>query len=255
MRSWRSWRRSSGSGTEREVFLQERDPFVFENRLDRFSSAQEVFDSLLIMIHDARCDRLPNPICRSPCALPFPLPSGMDTESQLPPNPEIPAGAEAITLEPVFWCIEAAYNQLEGVHSAVSGAWGATENPTYADICTGQTGHAEVVRVVRSGENQLGEGVGVVLDLHDPTELNRQGNDGPTTGSAISTRTKRSARPPKHQKPPPRQISPNPSSPILSLKISTPADKYHQDYYFQNPGAGYCRFVIEPKLKKLGLKH
>ena len=179
---------------------------------------------------------------RSPCALPFSiyLPA-MDTEKQLPsPSPEIPAGAEVITLGAgCFWCIEAAYNQLEGVHSAVSGYMGgATENPTYADICTGQTGHAEVVRVVFDPEKiSLEKVLAWFWDLHDPTQLNRQGNDSGTQyRSAIFYEDETQRQTAEASK---AAAQANFTKPIVTEITEAPkfhpAEKYHQDYYFQNP--------------------
>ena len=174
--------------------------------------------------------------------------------------PEVPLGAEAITLGAgCFWCIEAAYNQLEGVYSAVSGYMGgATENPTYADICTGQTGHAEVVRVVFDPKIISLERVFAWFwDLHDPTQLNRQGNDSGTQyRSSIFLESEGQREIAEASKAAAQANFPKPIvTEIGEASVFYPAEKYHQDYYFQNPGAGYCQFVVEPKLKKLGLRH
>ena len=175
-------------------------------------------------------------------------------------SPEIPPGAEAITLGAgCFWCIEAAYNQLKGIHSAVSGYMGgSTENPTYQDICTGQTGHAEVVRVVFDPETiSLEKVLAWFWDLHDPTQLNRQGNDtGTQYRSAIFYENERQHGTAEASKDSAQANFPKPIvTEITEAEKFYPAEKYHQDYYFQNQEAGYCRFVVEPKLKKLGLKH
>lgn len=185
----------------------------------------------------------------------------MDTDPKSPaPTPEIPPGAEAITLAAgCFWCIEAAYNQLEGVHTAISGYMGGnTPNPTYQDICTGQTGHAEVVRVVFDPEKiSLERVLAWFWDLHDPTQLNRQGNDtGTQYRSAIFLENEGQRETAEASK---TAAQANFQNPIVTEITATchffPAEKYHQEYYFQNTQAGYCQFVIEPKLKKLGLKH
>ena len=185
----------------------------------------------------------------------------MDADPKSPATtPEIPDGAEAITLGAgCFWCIEAAYNQLEGVHSAVSGyIGGKTDSPTYQDICTGQTGHAEVVRVVFDPEKiSLERVLAWFWDLHDPTQLNRQGNDAGTQyRSEIFLENEIQRETAEASKNAAQSNFPKPIVTAISIASKFyPAEKYHQDYYFQNPGAGYCQFVVEPKLKKLGLKH
>lgn len=185
----------------------------------------------------------------------------MDADQKSPAAmPEIPSGANVITLGAgCFWCIEAAYNQLEGVHSAVSGYMGGkTENPTYQDICTGQTGHAEVVRVVFDPEKiSLERVLAWFWDLHDPTQLNRQGNDvGTQYRSEIFLETEDQRETTEASM---KAAQANFNKPIVTaismVSQFYPAEKYHQDYYFRNPGAGYCQFVVEPKLKKLGLKY
>ncbi len=175
-------------------------------------------------------------------------------------SPEIPDGAAVITLGAgCFWCVEAAYNQIDGVYSAVSGYMGGeTENPTYQDICTGRTGHAEVVRVVFDPEKIDFEKIlAWFWDLHDPTQLNRQGNDSGTQyRSAIFLESEDQREIAEASK---AAAQSNFTDPIVTEITPAaefhPAEKYHQDYYFQNPGAGYCQFVVEPKLKKLGLRH
>ena len=185
----------------------------------------------------------------------------MNTDANSPaPTPEIPAGAEAITLGAgCFWCIEAAYNQLEGVHSAVSGYMGgSSKNPTYQDICTGKTGHAEVVRVVFDPEKiSLDRVLAWFWDLHDPTQLNRQGNDtGTQYRSAIFLENEGQREIAEASKAAAQANFPGPIvTELIAASEFHPAEIYHQDYYFQNPGAGYCQFVVEPKLKKLGLRH
>jgi peptide-methionine (S)-S-oxide reductase len=175
--------------------------------------------------------------------------------------PEIPAGAEVATLGAgCFWCIEAAYKQLEGVYSATSGYMGGTiANPTYEQICDGDSGHAEVVQVVFDPKKITYEKVlAWFWDLHDPTTLNRQGNDvGTQYRSAIfyhSDAQKKTAEASK------AAAGPNFKSPIVTeiVKASEfyPAENYHQNYYNLNKSKNpYCRFVIEPKLKKLKLDH
>lgn len=175
--------------------------------------------------------------------------------------PEIPEGAEVATLGAgCYWCIEAAFRQIEGVHSAVSGFMGGTvENPTYEQVTQGTTGHAEVVQVVFDPKKISYEKIlEWFWDLHDPTTLNRQGNDvGTQYRSAIfyhSDEQKRIAEASKSA------ASADFKDPIVTEIVASktfyPAPEYHQNYYFENKSKNpYCRFVIEPKLRKLKLKH
>jgi peptide-methionine (S)-S-oxide reductase len=175
--------------------------------------------------------------------------------------PEIPAGAETATLGAgCYWCIEAAYRQLDGVHSVTSGFMGGSvKNPTYEQVCGGDSGHAEVVNVVFDPKKISYEKIlAWFWDLHDPTTLNRQGNDvGTQYRSAVfyhSEEQKKTAEASKSA------AAKNFKDPIVTeiTKASEfyPAPAGHQDYYFQNKSKNpYCRYVIEPKLKKLKLDH
>jgi peptide-methionine (S)-S-oxide reductase len=175
--------------------------------------------------------------------------------------PEVPEGAEVVTLGAgCFWCIEAAYGQLDGVYSAVSGYMGGTtKNPTYEDISTGTTGHAEVVQVTFDPKEISYERVlAWFWDLHDPTQLNRQGNDvGTQYRSAIfyvGDEQKKIAEASK------KAAQANFDKPIVTEITKAekfyPAENYHQEFYFQNKTKnGYCKYIIEPKLKKLKLDH
>lgn len=177
------------------------------------------------------------------------------------PMPEVPEGHEVITLGVgCFWCAEAAYNQLEGVHTAVSGYMGGEmKDPTYEDITTGTTGHAEVVRVVFDPKKIPVERVlAWFWDLHDPTQLNRQGNDIGTqyrsaifyendAQKAVADASKKAAQE-NFDKPIVTEITKAP--------VFYPAENYHQGFYLQNKSNnGYCKYVVEPKLKKLKLDH
>ena len=185
----------------------------------------------------------------------------MTTDTKAAPMPHVPEGAEVATLGGgCFWCIEAAYRQVDGVISATSGYMGGTtKNPTYQDICTGGTGHAEVVRVVFDPKKIPYEKVlAWFWDLHDPTTPDRQGNDSGTQYRSVifyhSDAQKKIAEASKAaaQKLHKETI-------VTEIAAATdfwPAEKYHQDYYFQNKSKNpYCRFVIEPKLEKLKLNH
>jgi peptide-methionine (S)-S-oxide reductase len=183
------------------------------------------------------------------------------TDHSMADVPAIPPGAEVATLGAgCFWCVEAAYRQIDGVHSAVSGYMGgAREAPKYEQVCSGSTGHAEVVRVVYDPARIDYERIlAWFWDLHDPTQLNRQGNDIGTQYRSvifyenelqreIAEASKQSAR--KHFE---RPIV----TEIVPAETFYPAENYHQDYYFQNKTRNsYCQFVVEPKLKKLNLRH
>lgn len=160
-----------------------------------------------------------------------------------------------------FWCLEAVYDRLNGVSEVVSGyAGGHVDNPTYELVCTGATGHAEVVQItfdpaVITYEDLLN----VFFDIHDPTTLNRQGNDigtqyrsvifyhdeqqKATAGQVIQ----RLAEQKKFDDPIVTQLVPQ-------TKFFQ-AEDYHQQYYERNSRAPYCRVVIDPKLKKLQKQH
>lgn len=183
------------------------------------------------------------------------------TDRQAAKKPDVPAGAEVITLGAgCFWCVEAAYKQLDGVISATSGYMGGTsKNPTYEDVCTGASGHAEVVQVVFDPKKITCEKVlAWFWDLHDPTTLNRQGNDVGTQYRSVifyhSDAQKVTAEASK------AAAKANFKDPIVTEITKAaefyPAENYHQNYYNENKSKNpYCRFVIEPKLKKLKLDH
>ncbi|MCH8021628.1 peptide-methionine (S)-S-oxide reductase MsrA [candidate division KSB1 bacterium] len=156
-----------------------------------------------------------------------------------------------------FWCIEAVFQNLKGVQSVVSGyTGGQVENPTYEQICTGTTGHAEVAQIifdpaVISFEDLLY----VFWRTHDPTTLNRQGADvGTQYRSAIfydSEEQKEIAEKSK-AKTDASDLWPDPIvTEISQLDKFYNAEEYHQDYYKLNPNQPYCRLVIDPKIRKL----
>lgn len=184
-----------------------------------------------------------------------------ETEKKPAAAQEVPVGAQVMTVGVgCFWCAEAAYNQLDGVYSAVSGYMGGkTKDPTYEDITTGSTGHAEVVRVVFDPKKiPLERVLAWFWDLHDPTQLNRQGNDiGTQYRSAIFYENDEQKAVAEASK---KAAQANFDTPIVTeiTKVSVfyPAENYHQGYYFANKSKnGYCKYVVEPKLKKLKLDH
>ena len=172
---------------------------------------------------------------------------------------------EAAKLETVdlgagcFWCIEAVLHRIKGVKSAESGYMGGhVKDPTYKQICTGTTGHAEIVRVKFDPEELPFEKLlEVFWELHDPTTLNRQGADvGTQYRSAIfyhSDEQKKVADASKAKK----DKSGKFDNPIVTEITATSdyfsAEDYHQDYFEANKTLPYCRAVIWPKLEKLGL--
>jgi peptide-methionine (S)-S-oxide reductase len=188
--------------------------------------------------------------------------NAMSEEDKKPaPMPEVPEGAEVITLGAgCFWCVETVFQQIDGVHSSTSGYMGGSvANPTYEAVCQGTTGHAEVVKVVFDPKKIELQGIlAWFWKAHDPTTLNRQGADvGTQYRSAIFYNTEEQKKVAEASK---KAAQPDFSSPIVTeiTKASTfyPAENYHQDFYFQNKNKnGYCRMVIEPKLKKLKLDH
>jgi peptide-methionine (S)-S-oxide reductase len=154
-----------------------------------------------------------------------------------------------------FWCVEAVVQRLKGVHKVVSGyTAGKTKNPTYREICTGNSGHAEVVQVTFDPEVISYEDlVTIFMSSHDPTTLNQQGADRGTQYRSIILYHD------DEQKAIAEKVLENVrgyySDPIVTelvpLDVFYDAEKYHQDYYNNNSYAGYCRIVIDPKIKKL----
>ena len=176
------------------------------------------------------------------------------------PMPPVPEGAEIAVLGGgCFWCVEAAYRQLDGVISATSGYMGGhVKDPTYEQVCDKTTGHAEVIQLVFDPKKISYERIlAWFWDLHDPTTLNRQGGDaGPQYRSVIFYSSEAQRKTAEASK---TAAAANFDSPIVTeiTKATAfyPAENYHQNYYFQNKNNGYCTMVIEPKLKKLKLKH
>ena len=156
-----------------------------------------------------------------------------------------------------FWCVEAIFERLEGVLDVRVGyIGGKSENPTYEDVCSGKTGHVEVVQV---DYNPQIIGFKQLLDIfwksHDPTTLNRQGGDtGTQYRSAVFYHSdKQRVIAEKSKKKADRSnLYEHPIvTEITRLSTFYPAEEYHQDYYRQNSNAPYCQVVIQPKLKKL----
>lgn len=159
-----------------------------------------------------------------------------------------------------FWCLEAAYVQLRGVEKVQSGyAGGHIANPTYEQVCSGRTGHAEVVQITYDpAQISYSDLLDVFFTIHDPTTLNRQGADvGTQYRSAIyyhDDAQKRSAQE-KIKELAAAEVWDQPIvTEVAPLAAFYPAEDYHRDYYERNPQAGYCRIVIAPKVSKLRQK-
>jgi peptide-methionine (S)-S-oxide reductase len=168
------------------------------------------------------------------------------------------AGTEVATLGGgCFWCTEAVYERIDGVVDVVSGySGGKTRNPTYEQVSSGTTGHAEVVQVTFDPKKISYEKIlETFWKAHDPTTLNRQGADvGTQYRSAIYYHSEEQRQAAEKSK---AGAASHFSSPIVTeikpFEAFYPAEDYHQDYYEANPFAGYCTFVIRPKLDKLDL--
>lgn len=155
-----------------------------------------------------------------------------------------------------FWCLEAVYLELRGVVHVESGyAGGHVPNPNYRQVCTGRTGHAEVVRLTFDpGRVSFRDILRVFFTIHDPTTLNRQGADvGSQYRSAIFYHNdqQRQVAQAVMAEISAAAIWPDPLVTELSpLTNYYPAEDYHQNYYAQNPNQGYCRVVVAPKVAK-----
>ncbi|MES2678605.1 MAG: peptide-methionine (S)-S-oxide reductase MsrA [Bacteroidota bacterium] len=155
-----------------------------------------------------------------------------------------------------FWCVEAVFQRLDGVISVKSGYMGgAIKNPTYKEVCSGLTGHAEVAEIVydksKIGFDELLE---VFWKTHDPTTVNQQGNDhGTQYRSAVFYHNDEQKKLAEKYK---KELNtakayPNPVvTEITAASAFYVAEDYHQDYYNSNGGQPYCKFVIQPKLDK-----
>lgn len=153
-----------------------------------------------------------------------------------------------------FWCIEAVYNRVNGVHSAISGyAGGLRKNPSYEQVCTGASGHAEVIEITYDPTIiSYGELLEIFWAIHDPTTLNAQGADKGTQYRSViyyydeTQKEKAQASIKEAQK--------HWDDPIVTELSSAPefypAEEYHQNYYNEHPTQGYCYAVIAPKIEK-----
>jgi peptide-methionine (S)-S-oxide reductase len=168
-----------------------------------------------------------------------------------------PKGKEIATLAGgCFWCLEAVYDQMRGVESVESGYMGGpAPNPSYEAVCTGRTGHAEVVQVTFDPKAvSYRELIEVFFAIHDPTQLNRQGNDtGTQYRSAIFYHS------PEQKAVAEQVIAGSTKDNVFDRPIVTQvvpaepfyiAEDYHQEYFARNPTQGYCVAVVNPKVAK-----
>jgi methionine-S-sulfoxide reductase len=183
--------------------------------------------------------------------------SKLTTEKNEPMQASNPSSYDTIILGGgCFWCVEAVYEMLDGVIKVESGYSGGTvKNPSYREVCTGSTGHAEVAQITfDTSKTSIEEILKVFFTVHDPTSLNRQGADvGTQYRSVIFYRNEHQRNIAKsiidglnndhvYDKPVVTQLDP--------FTAFYKAEDYHQDYYNQNKEAPYCRMVIQPKLEK-----
>ncbi|NWG38405.1 MAG: peptide-methionine (S)-S-oxide reductase MsrA [Hydrogenophilaceae bacterium] len=153
-----------------------------------------------------------------------------------------------------FWCLEAVFARLRGVEKVMSGYMGGhLPNPGYKSVCTGNTGHAEVVQVTYDPALiSFDDLLKVFFAIHDPTTLNQQGNDrGTQYRSAIFWHTQEQKTQAEASIKREQVNWPDPIvTEVTEAKAFYPAESYHQDYYANNPYQPYCQFVVAPKVRK-----
>ena len=159
-----------------------------------------------------------------------------------------------------FWCVEAVFQELQGVDKVVSGyAGGKSRNPNYEEVCTGQSGHAELCQIYFRPELiSYTELLDVFWKTHDPTSLNRQGNDIGTQYRSVifyHDKEQKNLALESRRKLERSGVFQNPiQTQIEALEAFYPAEDYHQNYYRNHPEQSYCIFMIRPKLEKLHLR-
>ena len=154
-----------------------------------------------------------------------------------------------------FWCVDSAFRHITGVKYVLSGyAGGHIQSPNYEDICTGQSGHAEVVKVWYDPEvTSYDKLLDVFFKVHDPTTLNRQGHDQGTQYRSTIMYTNEEQRAAAEQtiKRVQDSFSQKIVTEVVALQKFWPAEEGHQDYWAKNPGDGYCQYTIRPKIDKI----
>lgn len=155
-----------------------------------------------------------------------------------------------------FWCVEAVFKELKGVESVKPGyAGGKVKNPTYKEVCSGLTGHAEVAQIIYDPSVvSFDEILEVFFKTHDPTTLNRQGADVGTQYRSVifyhNDAQKEKAEYYKNKLNKEKVWEDPVVTEIEKLDVFYPAENYHHDYFEQNPDQQYCKFVIQPKVEK-----
>ena len=168
-----------------------------------------------------------------------------------------PSNLETITLGGgCYWCVEAVYENLDGVKSVVSGfSGGKVANPTYEEVCTGTTGHAEVVQITYDKNvTDINEIFKVFFTVHDPTTLNRQGADVGTQYRSVifyKNEDQKKAAQSIIAELNKAKVYNNPIvTKVEPFKVFYKAEDYHQNYYANNKSQPYCKMVIQPKIEK-----
>ena len=166
----------------------------------------------------------------------------------------VPAPAEIVLGGGCFWCTEAVFDRVDGVLDVVSGyANGHVQAPTYEDVCSGRSGHVEVIRVrYDPARVALEDLLEVFFAIHDPTTPDRQGNDeGPQYRSGIYALDEDSLRRADAAVLALRAQGVPAVTEVEPLRAWWPAEDYHQDYFLRHPQQGYCAYVVAPKVRKL----
>jgi peptide-methionine (S)-S-oxide reductase len=160
-----------------------------------------------------------------------------------------------------FWCLEAAFQQLRGIEKIVSGYAGGTRpSPTYEQVCSGTTGHAEVVQITYDPDViSYRDLLGVLFTIHDPTTLNRQGNDVGTQYRSVvfyhSPEQEQAVREVIAELEREKVWEDPIVTQVLPLTKFWPAEEYHQNYYNRNPSQPYCAVVVASKVAKVRKEH
>jgi len=172
-------------------------------------------------------------------------------------SPAILSGQDvAILAGGCFWCLEAVFDQVRGVEAVESGyIGGALDNPTYEAVCGGQTGHAEAIRITFSPTVvSYQELLEIFFAIHDPTTLNRQGNDIGTQYRSAIFYTSSAQQQTAEQVIKTVTDEKLYGAPIVTQVVAATrwyeAEAYHQEYFARNPFQGYCQFVVDPKVAK-----
>ncbi len=187
-------------------------------------------------------------------------PMNSNPSAPVPSSPSTPSGPTEIAVfgSGCFWCTEAVFEHVPGVKKVTSGYTGGhVDNPTYKQVCEGDTGHAEVTRIeFDPAVVSYARLLEIFFESHDPTTLNRQGADeGTQYRSAIFYTNEAQKVAAEAGKQAAQKDFDDPIvTEITPLGKFYDAEDYHQDYFKNNPNAGYCSFVIKPKVKKLQSK-